>query len=123
MEFSALDIERLPINQRTVIVDDITNIATHTQEGLVTYLFSDCRQVCAEGRTIIMAANSHISSESSLARTVTLCDPHMNLKVEQIWKKLSKMLEVRKAHNAVLTRGNIVSFEVVSGVGMRAVPD
>ena len=122
MEFSTLNIERLPINQRTVIVDDITNIATHAHEGLVTNLFSECRQVCAEGRTIIMAAHSHIFSESSLARTVTLCDAHMNLKVEQIGKKLSNMLEVRKAHNAVMTRGNIVSFEVVSGVGMRAVP-
>ena len=118
----ALDIECLPSQYKVIIVDDITDLATHSRESSIMSFFSSCKYLCDYGRTIAVVARSYAFDERTLNRLQVVCDAHLNLRSEKIGAKMVKMLEVCKVGNAELTTGNLVSFEVVQGIGLRVVP-
>ena len=73
-------------------------------------------------RTVILVAHSNVFDERLLVRAASLCDVHLKLCVDKMGPKLVKTLEVCKVHKAELDTGNIVSFEVHPGIGMRLNP-
>ena len=118
----AMDIENLPPRYRFVVVDSITALANHMEEQTIMAFFSDCKGMCDRGRTIIVVARSYAFDRKTLQRLHVLCDTHLNLRSEQVGAKMVKMLEVHKVRNADLNTSNLVSFEVVDGMGLRIVP-
>ena len=104
------------------MVDDITDLANESREQVIMSFFSTCKRLCDSGRTIIVVARSYAFDAELLRRLHALCDSHLALSSEKIGEKMVKMLEVRKTQNAELSTGNVVSFEVVQGIGMRIVP-
>ena len=118
----ALDIQGLPSQYKIIIVDSITNVASHSREQDVMAFFSSCKRLCNDGRTIIVVAHSFAFDEKMLVRLRSVCDTQLSLRIEKTSTKLLKILEVCKVHNAELDTGNVVRCEVEPGIGMRAVP-
>jgi len=105
-----------------VIVDSITAFLTHVSVEATIEFFENCKNMCNEGQTIIVVAHSYAFDESLLIRVRSMCDAHLTLTIEQMGDKLLKVLTVSKVRGATHTTGNIVSFEVEPGWGMRIIP-
>ncbi len=71
---------------------------------------------------MILVAHSSAFDEGMLTRLRSLCDAHLRLYVENVRGKQVRIMEVSKVHSADLATGNVVSFTVEPGMGMRIVP-
>jgi flagellar protein FlaH len=58
--------------------------------------FSACKNLCDQGRTILLVAHSYAFDEEVLSRSRSLCDAHFRIKLEQMGDRLVKKLEVLK---------------------------
>ncbi|MCB8942979.1 MAG: flagellar accessory protein FlaH [Ardenticatenaceae bacterium] len=105
-----------------IIIDSLTlAIGQSTTEEVLGY-FEESKRLCARGYTILVVLHSHAIGGELLVRLRSLCDAHLQLRTEEVGKKLVKTLEVTKVRGADKTTGNIVSFEVEPGWGMRVIP-
>ncbi len=118
----AKHIETLPESFKVIVVDSVTNIVTHSKESNIIDFFISCKELCDEGRTIFVVVHSYAFDEGMLIRVRSLCDAHLRLRLEEVGDRLVKMMEVSKVRNAERTTGNIISFEVEPGLGMRIIP-
>ena len=115
-------IEALPESFKVVIVDSVTNLVTHSRGEDIIDFFINCKELCDQGRTVMMVVHSYAFDEGMLIRVRSLCDAHFKLRLEEVGDRLIKVLEVSKVRNAERTTGNIISFEVEPGMGMRIIP-
>ena len=115
-------IKTLPESFKVILIDSVTNIVTHSSESSVIDFFIACKELCDEGRTIFMVVHSYAFDEGLLIRVRSLCDAHLKLRLEEVGERLVKMMEVSKVRNAERTTGNIISFDVEPGMGMRIIP-
>ena len=60
--------------------------------------------------------------EGMLIRVRSLCDAHVRLRLEEVGERLVKIMEVSKVRNAERSTGNIISFDVEPGMGMKIIP-
>ena len=118
MGLMSQEMERLTNQDRVIIVDAITDLATNSEDRALLRFFSSCKRLCNDGRAIILVAQPHAFDEKMLNRLRHLCDAHLSLRVEKLGVKLGTVLTVLKAHNAELNTGNAVAFEVERGTGM-----
>ena len=116
------EMKRLPKQFDIIVVDAITDLATYSDHRAVIRMFSSCKRLCDEGRTVFIAAQSYSFEKSMVTRLRDLCDAHLNLQVEQVAGKLLRTLRVTKAHNSELTQDNVISFEVLPGTGISVSP-
>ncbi len=105
-----------------IIVDSLTLAIGQSSLEEVLGFFEECKRLCARGSSIILILHSHALNSELLVRIRSLCDAHLQLRTEEVGKKLVKTLEVTKVRGADKTTGNIVSFEVEPGWGMRVIP-
>ena len=113
---------RLPDRFKLVIVDSITLLVSHSTPVSIIDFFSQCKNLCDEGRSIILVAHSYAFEEDMLSRTRSLCDARFRLKLEQIGDRMVKLMEVLKVRGADRPTGDIVSFDIEPKVGMRIIP-
>lgn len=114
--------ESLPLFYKLIIVDSITLLVAHSDQVANVDFFSACKNLCDQGRTIILVAHSYAFDEEVLSRTRSLCDAHFRIRLEQMGDRLVKILEVLKVRGADRATGDVVSFEVEPKVGMRIIP-
>ena len=105
-----------------ILVDSLTLAIGHVTAEDVLGFFEECKRLCANGTSVIIVLHSHAIDSDLLVRLRSLCDAHLQLRTEEVGKKLVKTLEVTKVRGADKTTGNIVSFEVEPGWGMRVIP-
>ncbi len=105
-----------------IIVDSLTSSIPTSSDREVLGFFEDGKRLCADGTTVIVVVHSHGLTRELLTRIRSLCDAHLQLRTEEIGQKLVKTLEATKVRGAEQTTGNIVSFEVEPGWGMRVIP-
>ncbi len=103
-------------------MDSLTGLVTHSDERYVIDFFSACKQMCDYGRTIIAVVHSYAFDDKMLIRIRSLCDAHRVLRMEQVAEGLVKVMEVAKVRNADQSTGNIITFDVVPGMGMKIIP-
>jgi flagellar protein FlaH len=72
--------------------------------------------------TIVIVVHSHAVEKELLVRITSLCDAHLRLRTEEVGERLIKAMEVAKVRGASKRTGNIISFEVEPGFGMRIIP-
>ena len=113
---------KLPKEFKLVIVDSITLLVSHSNPVSIIDFFSECKEICDEGRAVILVAHSYAFEEDILARTRSLCDARFRLKLEQMGDRLVKILEVLKIHGAERPTGDVVSFDIEPKMGMRIIP-
>jgi flagellar protein FlaH len=112
----------LPGHFKLVIVDSITLLVAHSDQVANVDFFSACKNLCDQGRTILLVAHSYAFDEEVLSRSRSLCDAHFRIRLEQMGDRLVKILEVLKVRGADRPTGDIVTFEVEPKVGMRIIP-
>ncbi|HEX77526.1 MAG TPA: AAA family ATPase [Dehalococcoidia bacterium] len=107
---------------KLVVIDSLTTFVTHTSVEETISFFEECKNLCNQGKTIIATAHSYAFQESTLIRIRSLCDAHLRLRIEEVGDQLVKVLEVAKVRGADKSTGNIISFDVEPGIGMRIIP-
>jgi len=100
----------------------ITLLVAHSDQTANVDFFSCCKNLCDQGRTIILVAHSYAFDEEVLSRSRSLCDAHFRIRLEQMGDRLVKILEVLKVRGADRATGDVVTFEVEPKVGMRIIP-
>lgn len=105
-----------------MVIDSLTSYISHAGEREVFNFFSSCKQRCDEGQTLIVVVHSFALSQETLIRLRSMCDAHLHLRLETVGDQLVKMLEVAKVRGAERSTGNIISFDVDPGLGMRIIP-
>ena len=114
--------DSLPIRFNLTIVDSLTGLVAHSDDRSIIDFFASCKQLCDRGRTIIAVVHSYAFDDRMLIRIRSLCDAHLVLKVEQVGERLIKIMEVAKVRNADQSTGNLISFDVEPGMGMKIIP-
>jgi archaeal flagellar protein FlaH len=114
--------EKLPVYYKLIIVDSITLLVAHSDQVANVDFFSACKNLCDQGRTILLVAHSYAFDEEVLSRSRSLCDAHFRVRLEQMGDRLVKILEVLKVRGADRPTGDVVTFEVEPKVGMRIIP-
>jgi len=105
-----------------IFVDSLTSSISHSSDNDVLGFFEEAKRICNEGKTIVVVVHSHGLNPDLLIRLRSLCDAHLQLRTEEVGQKLVKTLEVTKVRGADKSTGNIISFEVEPGWGMRVIP-
>lgn len=105
-----------------IFVDALTPCITSSPSEAVLIFFEKCKRLCSEGITIVIVVHSHAVGKELLVRITSLCDAHLRLRTEEVGERLIKAIEVAKVRGASKRTGNIISFEVEPGFGMRIIP-
>jgi len=105
-----------------VFVDSLTTSIPSSSDTEVLTFFEAAKRLCVDGTTVLIVVHSHGLTRELLTRIRSLCDAHLRLRTEEVGNKLVKTLEVTKVRGAEQSTGNIVSFEVEPGWGMRVIP-
>ena len=105
-----------------VVIDSITPLIDYTSLEDVLHYFERCKSLCDDGKTIINIAHSFAFNEEVLTRIRSMCDAHLRLGIEEVGDKLLKFVEVAKVKGADKPTGNILSFDVEPGIGMKILP-
>lgn len=105
-----------------VFVDSLTSAIPNSSDKEVLGFFEESKRICGDGTTVITVVHSHGLSRELITRIRSLCDAHLQLHTEEVGNRLVKTLEATKIRGADKTTGNIVSFEVEPGWGMKIIP-
>jgi flagellar protein FlaH len=105
-----------------IIIDSLTLFTEHTTNEVIIDFFTECKNLCDKGKTILVSLHPYAFDEDTLVRIRSVCDAILTLKRALIGDKYLMVLEVVKIRGAHKTRENVVSFEVIPGYGMKIIP-
>ncbi len=105
-----------------VIIDSLTSFIAHSTMEQVISFFEECKMYCNDGITIVIVTHSYAFTDATLVRISSMCDALLRLTLDNLGDRLMKILEVAKVRGAQKHTGNIVSFDVEPGWGMRIIP-
>lgn len=108
--------------QDLVVIDSITSFVAHSSVEEVITFFEECKDQCDSGLTIIVVAHTYAFNESLLVRINSMCDAHLRLYHENMGDKLVKIMEVAKVRGAKQKTGNVITFDVEPGLGIKIMP-
>ncbi len=108
--------------QGMIFIDALTPALANSAQEIVLGFFERCKRLCSDGMTIVIIVHSHAINHDFLVRITSLCDAHLRMRTEEVGNKLVKTMEVSKVRGASKNTGNIVSFEIEPGLGMRIIP-
>jgi len=106
----------------SLYMDSLTSMIAYSPEQEVLKFFEDCKRISGDEATIFVVVHSHALTESLLIRIRSLCDALLRLRIEEVGDRLVKTLEVAKIRGANKKTGNIVSFDIEPGWGLRIIP-
>ena len=109
-------------NYDIAVLDSLTSFVSHVPETDTLSFFTNCKTVCDQNKTLLITLHAYAFDEQMFIRIRSICDAHLRLRTEEVGEQLIKVLHVAKVRGAEKTTGNIVSFEVEPGIGMRIVP-
>lgn len=105
-----------------IFIDSMTSFVSQVPEGHTLTFLTSVKNYVDQNMTIFFTMHSHAFEEAMFMRIRSLCDAHLRLRTEEVRDQLMKVLEVAKVRGAEKTTGNIVSFDVEPGLGMRIIP-
>jgi flagellar protein FlaH len=105
-----------------VVIDSITYYATQSSVDEVISFFQECKGFADRGMSVVCSAHTYAFDEASLGRVGAMCDAHIRLKNETMGSRMVKIMEVAKVRGADMRTGNIVSFDVEPGLGIKVIP-
>ncbi len=110
------------IRENVIIIDSLTMFTTYSTEDDVLEFLTKLKNLADSGKTILITLHQHAFKEDTLVRIRSACDCHLFLRKEQVGERYVCVLEVAKIRGAKKTTGNIVSFEVHPGFGLKIIP-
>ena len=105
-----------------IIVDSLTPMLPTASDVEILHYIERCKQYCDDGRTVVNVTHSYALDSGVLVRVRSASDAHLRLMIEKVGDKLVKTLEVAKVRGAALSTGNVVTFDVEPGIGMKIMP-
>jgi len=105
-----------------IVIDSLTLFTEYSSQDMVLTFFTNCKNLVDRGKTILITLHTYAFEEESLVRIRSICDGHLFLKKAIVGGKYVMMLEVNKVRGARKTTGNIISFEVHPGYGIKIIP-
>jgi len=108
--------------QDLVVIDSVTSFISSAPQEQVVSFFEECKVICGRGMTVAVVAHTYAFKEGTLVRLSSMCDAHLCLSIENLGDKLLMVMEVSKVRGAQQKTGNVVSFDVEPGWGMRIIP-
>jgi flagellar protein FlaH len=107
---------------QVIIVDSLTLFTEYAQTDHILTFFTNCKSLVDHGKTILVTLHTYAFEEDTLVRIRSICDAHLNMKKALVGNKYVMVMEVIKVRGAHKTTGNVVSFEVHPGYGMKVIP-
>ena len=120
LEYVAGDIKGKP--EEVAIVDSLTVVVSGASDDDIINFFANCKKICDKGKTVLVTVHTYAFNVEMLTRIRSICDAHLTLRTEEVGDRLVKTLEVAKIRGAQKVTGNVVAFEVESGIGLRIIP-
>ena len=105
-----------------VFIDALTSFVSQVPESQTLTFLTSVKEYVDQNMTIFFTMHSHAFEEAMFMRIRSLCDAHLRLRTEEMRDQVMKVLEVAKVRGAEKTTGNIISFDVEPGLGMRIIP-
>lgn len=105
-----------------VVVDSLTTFVTRSAWEDTVAFFEACQELVTESRTIVIVASTYAFDDTTLARLRSMCDAHFTLRTEEVGEQIVKILEVAKVRGASKSTGNIITFDVEPGIGIKIIP-
>ena len=115
-------IAQLPPAFNVVVIDTIADVVTRATGNSLIGFFASCRDLCKQGRTIVLVGHSYAFEKDVLARLRMLCDTHFLLYLEEVGSKMANSLEVTKLSNVDRTTPDVISFSIVPEIGIKVLP-
>lgn len=122
-------LSRLPERFKLAVVDSTTLPMTHIDPSTVLDFLQDCKELCDQGRSIVLLADSHAFKKGVLSRAYTLCDTYIRLRSEyqrlnpeQMLNRTIGILEVTKLHGIECRDREGIKFEIEPKIGIRILP-
>lgn len=119
MEAISTEIRR---KQEIIFVDSLTPYIMGDEVQNAARYFERCKKLNAKGTSIITVIHSHAVDREFLVRVQSMCDAHLHFRTEADGSRLIKLIEVAKIRGASRNTGNIISFEIEPGIGLRIIP-
>jgi flagellar protein FlaH len=107
---------------QVIIIDSLTLFTEYTTNDVVLTFFTNCKNLVDQGKTILITLHTYSFEEDTLIRIRSICDAHLVMKRSLVGEKYVMVLEVVKVRGAHRSTGNLVSFEVHPGFGMKIIP-
>jgi len=104
------------------IIDSLTLFTEYVDTDTILSFFTNCKTLVDRGKTILITLHSYAFEEDTLVRIRSVSDAHITMKKAMVGDKYVMVLEVQKVRGARKTTGNLVSFEVHPGYGMKVIP-
>ena len=105
-----------------VFIDALTSFVSQVPEAQTLNFLTSVKEYVDRNMTVFFTMHSHAFEEAMFMRIRSLCDAHLRLRTEEMRDQVMKVLEVAKVRGAEKTTGNIISFDVEPGLGMRIIP-
>jgi archaeal flagellar protein FlaH len=105
-----------------IFIDSLTSFVAQMPESATLQFLTAIKNFVDDNMTIFFTLHTFAFDEAMFMRIRSLCDAHLRLRVEEMGDKLVKVLEVAKVRGAAKTTGNIISFDVDPGLGMKIIP-
>jgi len=105
-----------------IVIDSLTLFSEYAETNMILTFFTSCKNLVDHGKTILVTLHTYAYTEESLVRLRSISDAHLFMKKSLIGSKYVMVLEVQKVRGARRTTGNLVSFEVHPGYGMKVIP-
>lgn len=122
-------ISELPKRFNLVVVDSITPFMNQKNSVINMDFLQSCKELCEQGRSIILAVGSHVFDERTLYRTYLMSDYYLKIKSNdtvigtgQVDERVLKTLEVTKLGGAERQPQEGIKFEIKPKVGIQILP-
>ncbi|OPY35391.1 MAG: flagellar accessory protein FlaH [Methanoregula sp. PtaU1.Bin051] len=107
---------------QVAVIDSLTLFTEYAESDSILTFFTNCKSLVDHGKTILITLHTYAFEEDTLVRIRSICDAHLNMKKAIMGDKYIMVMEVIKVRGAHKTTGNLVSFEVHPGYGMKIIP-
>ena len=119
----------LPERFKLIIVDSITPMMAETDPMINLDFFQACKDICKQGRSIILVIGTHLLEGKTLARAYSMSDYYLRLRSKdvmlgsgQVDERTMKILEVTKLCGAERHGQEGVNFEIKPRIGIQILP-
>jgi len=107
---------------QVIVIDSLTLFTEYAESDTILTFFTNCKSLVDHGKTILITLHTYAFEEDTLVRIRSICDAHLNMKKAIMGDKYVMVMEVIKVRGAHKTTGNLISFEVHPGYGMKVIP-
>lgn len=122
-------ITALPQRFQLIIIDSVTPFMSKVSPVVKIDFLHSCKELCDEGRSMVLALDSHVFEGKTLYRAYSMSDYYLRLKSNdtildtgQVDTRIIKILEVTKLGGAERHKSEGIKFEIKPGVGIQILP-